>query len=458
MQHEPTIFALASAPGRAGIAVLRLSGTQTAYIVQRLTRQPLPSPRHAVLRRLWRPLDSMLLDHAMLLWFPAPASFTGEDCAELHLHGGRAIVQAVSATLSSEPHVRLAEPGEFTRRAFMNGKLDLTAAEAVADLIHAETEAQLQQALRQHDGALARLYAGWAARLTTCLAHLEASIDFADDDLPPDLAARQAETINILATEISAHLKDERRGERLRDGFRIAILGAPNAGKSSLLNCLAQRDAAIVSATAGTTRDVLEVHLDLGGYPVILADTAGLRPTADAVEQEGIRRAWQQAEQADLKLLVLDGATWPALDPMSLQLLDDYTLCVLNKQDLLPPSTAPSAATPTLALPNTTATALPLSLHTGHGMETLLRVLTERVATALHDRGQPTLTRERHRHALQDGLQDLQAAETGLHQGLEMALVAEHLRRTVRAIGRITGQVDVEVVLDAIFRDFCIGK
>ncbi len=458
MQHEPTIFALASAPGRAGIAVLRLSGTQTAYIVQRLTRQPLPSPRHAVLRRLWRPLDSMLLDHAMLLWFPAPASFTGEDCAELHLHGGRAIVQSVSAALSGEPHVRLAEPGEFTRRAFMNGKLDLTAAEAVADLIHAETEAQLQQALRQHDGALARLYAGWAARLTKCLAHLEASIDFADDDLPPDLAARQAETINILATEISAHLQDERRGERLRDGFRIAILGAPNAGKSSLLNSLAQRDAAIVSATAGTTRDVLEVHLDLGGYPVILADTAGLRPTADTVEQEGIRRAWQQAEQADLKLLVLDGATWPSLDPLSLKLLDDRTFCILNKQDLLPPSTAPAAATLTLALPNTTATALPLSLQTGYGMETLLRVLTERVATALHDRGQPTLTRERHRHALQDGLQELRAAETGLHKGLEMALVAEHLRRTVRAIGRITGQVDVEAVLDAIFRDFCIGK
>ena len=458
MQHEPTIFALASAPGRAGIAVLRLSGTQTALIVERLTRQPLPSPRRAVLRRLWRPLDSMLLDHAMLLWFPAPASFTGEDCAELHLHGGRAIVQAVSAALSGEPHVRLAEPGEFTRRAFMNGKVDLTAAEAVADLIHAETEAQLQQALRQHDGALARLYAGWAARLTTCLAHLEASIDFADDDLPPDLAARQAETINILATEIAAHLQDERRGERLRDGFRIAILGAPNAGKSSLLNSLAQRDAAIVSATAGTTRDVLEVHLDLGGDPVILADTAGLRPTADTVEQEGIRRAWQQAEQADLKLLVLDGATWPALDPLSLKLLDDRTFCILNKQDLLPPSTAPASATPTLALPNTTATALPLSLQTGYGIETLLRVLTERVATALHDRGQPTLTRERHRHALQDGLQELRAAETGLHNGLEMALVAEHLRRTVRAIGRITGQVDVEAVLDTIFRDFCIGK
>lgn len=458
MRHEPTIFALASAPGRAGIAVLRLSGAQTATVIQRLTRQPLPPPRRAVLRRLWRPADSMLLDHAMLLWFPAPASFTGEDCAELHLHGGRAIVQAVSAALAGEPDTHLAEPGEFTRRAFLNGKLDLTAAEAVADLVHAETEAQLQQALRQHAGSLARLYAGWATRLTTCLAHLEASIDFADEDLPPDLASSQAADVATLAAEIASHLQDERRGERLRDGFRIAILGPPNAGKSSLLNRLAQREAAIVSATAGTTRDVLEVHLDLGGYPVILADTAGLRETVDAVEQEGIRRAWHQAEQADLKLLVLDGAAWPALDPMSLQLLDDRTLCILNKQDLLPSATAPAATASTLALPDTTVTALPLSLHTGFGLDAVLRVLTERVAAALHDRGQPTLTRERHRHALQDSLQELQVVQSGLHQCLEMALCAEHLRRAVRALGRITGRVDVEDVLDKIFRDFCIGK
>ncbi len=315
MQQDPTIFALASAPGRAGIAVLRLSGAQAGALLTRLTQRPLPPPRQLTLRHLIRPTDGMLLDRSMVAWFPAPASFTGEDCAELHLHGGRAILQAVSAVLAAQPNTRLAEPGEFTRRAFLNGKLDLTAAEAVADLIHAETEAQLQQALRQHEGGLAQLYAGWATRLTTCLAHLEAAIDFADEELPADLATRQAATIATLATEITSHLQDERRGERLRDGFRIAILGAPNAGKSSLLNRLAQREAAIVSATAGTTRDVLEVHLDLGGYPVILADTAGLRETADAIEQEGIRRAWQQAEQADLKLLVLDGASTPWLDP-----------------------------------------------------------------------------------------------------------------------------------------------
>ncbi|MEJ0061905.1 MAG: tRNA uridine-5-carboxymethylaminomethyl(34) synthesis GTPase MnmE [Alphaproteobacteria bacterium] len=471
-----TIFALASAPGRAGVAVMRISGPLAGEALRQLTGRDLPEPRRAALREFHHP-GGALLDRGLALWFPAPHSFTGEDVAELHLHGGRAIVSGMAAALASMPGLRLAEPGEFTRRGFENGKFDLTEAEAVIDLINAETEAQLRQALRQADGALSRLYEDWRARLLRALAHIEADIDFADEDLPPGLAAARVLELSGLRAELAAHLADNRRGERLRDGYHIAILGPPNAGKSSLLNALARRDAAIVSAVAGTTRDVIELQLDLGGYPVIVADTAGLRESEDAIESEGIRRAAARAGLADLKLLVFDGASLPDLDPMTLALLDDRAMMVVNKQDLIFMENAKEASFPTPhrgeresrlisfdekvnGMPAFAGMTTPfiISLKTNFGIEALIEALTARVAAELADTGQPALTRLRHRTALEECAAHLDRALAGLQEKRETALTAEDVRLAMRALGRITGSVDTEDLLDVIFRDFCVGK
>lgn len=443
-----TIFALASAAGRAGVQVLRLSGPAAGPALCRLTGRSLPPPRQAVLASLYAPDAGPdpgpdageLIDRGLLLWFPGPASFTGEDVAELHLHGGRAVLQAATRALVALG-LRVAEPGEFSRRAFENGKLDLTEAEAIADLVDAETAAQRRQALRQMEGELGRLYEGWRQRLTRALAHLEAEIDFPEEDLPGGLTDAVRPVVETLAAEIAAHLADNSRGERLRDGIAIAILGAPNAGKSSLLNAIARRDVAIVSAQAGTTRDVIEVQLDLGGYPVQLADTAGLREAAEAIEAEGIRRALDRAGRADLKLLVFD-ATQPP-DAATLALADNNALLVLNKADW------PGAAT---ALPGHDA--LTVSAATGAGLAGLLTALEQAVAARFNPAGAPALTRARHRAALE-------ACRDSLRRALGAPLpelAAEDVRLASRALGRITGRVDVEDLLDVIFRDFCIGK
>jgi len=379
------------------------------------------------------------LDDGLVLWFPAPKSVTGEDVAELHLHGSRGVLAAVMAALS-RLGLRLAEPGEFTRRAFLNGKLDLTQAEAVADLVAAETEAQRRQALRQLDGQLGEIYRGWGERLLRLLAHLEAAIDFPDEELPPQIEAEVADGSERLAKEIERHLTDGHRGERLRDGIAVAIVGPPNAGKSSLLNQLARREAAITSPIAGTTRDVIEVAIDLAGYPVVLADTAGLRDSADMIEQEGLRRALKRAEEAELRLFVVDAcrsedasgaAAWPGPD----------TLLVANKIDL---------ATDRDALP---AGAIPVSALTGEGLPALIAALASRIEQT-YDIAAPVLTRARHREALETALVALQRSLTaGLPE-----LRAEDLRLTWRSLGRITGRVDVEDLLDVIFADFCLGK
>ncbi|MCB2102434.1 MAG: tRNA uridine-5-carboxymethylaminomethyl(34) synthesis GTPase MnmE, partial [Rhodobacterales bacterium] len=361
------------------------------------------------------------------------------DVAELHLHGGRAVVAGVLAALAARPGLRLAEPGEFTRRAFDNGRLDLTEVEGLADLIAAETEAQRRQALRQMRGALGALCEGWRGRLVHALAYLEATIDFSDEDITVDLDGQVRPVLADLRTAISAHLDDGHRGERLRDGVRIAIVGPPNAGKSSLLNALARRDVAIVSETAGTTRDVIEVHLDLGGAPVIVADTAGLRDTVDAVEAEGVRRARARAAEADLRLLVLD-ATGP-LD-VSLDPGEGETLVLVNKVDLAPPGWAPPAG------------ALALSVKTGAGLDHLLTALAERVGGAADAGAAALITRARHREALTETLAALDRCDG---DG-DPELLAEDLRLAARALGRIAGRVDVEDLLDVIFRDFCIGK
>ncbi|MDR6769413.1 tRNA uridine-5-carboxymethylaminomethyl(34) synthesis GTPase MnmE [Azospirillum sp. BE72] len=439
-----TIFALATAPGRSGVAVVRISGPEAGSALAALTGRPLPAPRRAVLTKLRDPRTGDMLDDALVLRFTGPASFTGEDVVELHLHGGRAVVAGVIEALATLPGLRLAEPGEFTRRAFENGKLDLTEAEAVADLIDAETNAQRRQALRQMEGALGRLYDAWRERLTRALAHIEADIDFAEDDLPGGVTDAVRPVVAGLADEIAAHLDDGGRGERLREGLHIAIVGAPNAGKSSLLNALARRDAAIVSARAGTTRDIIEVHLDLGGYPVVLADTAGLREAAaDEVEEEGIRRARDRAARADVKVAVFDATTLPDLDPATLDLIDRDTVVVFNKTDLATAIDLRPDLSPIL-----------VSAQTGAGLRALEEKLTEFSADRLAIGSAPSLTRARHRAALTECREALlRALDAPLPE-----LAAEDVRLASRALGRITGRVDVEDLLDVIFRDFCIGK
>jgi tRNA modification GTPase len=305
-----TIFALSSGPGRAGVAVVRISGRRAHTALEAVVGR-CPSPRHASYAPICHPETGEALDRGLILWLPGPGSATGEDMAELHVHGGRAVVDGVLDALAHVAGLRPAEPGEFTRRAFDNGKLDLTQVEGLADLIAAETVAQRRQALRQMDGALAALYESWRGSLVRASAHAEAAIDFSDEELPPDLVDRLAADVRDLRAEIEAHLDDNHLGERLRDGIQIAIVGAPNVGKSSLINALAKRDAAIVAPTPGTTRDVIEVHLDLGGYPVTVADTAGLRESADEVEAEGVARARARASAADFVLRVHDASQWP---------------------------------------------------------------------------------------------------------------------------------------------------
>lgn len=442
--ERDTIFALATPAGRSGVAVLRVSGPHAGAALEALTGRALPQPRIAMLRRLIG-ADDVPIDDALVLWFPAPHSFTGEDVAELHLHGGPAVIAAALAALSSRENLRLAQAGEFTRRAFENGKLDLAEVEGIADLIAAETEAQRRQALRQAEGALSRLHDLWRERLLRALARLEALIDFPDEDLPLQLRASIDSEIEDLQSEIARHLADQHRGERLRDGLAIAILGAPNVGKSSILNRLAQREAAIVSAVAGTTRDVIEVRLDLAGYPVTIADTAGLRESADEIEAEGVKRALARAEHADLKLLVFDAGRWPAIDAETAKLIDDAALCVLNKAELLrePEPVAVEGRA-----------VIEVSARTGLGIEALVTAIGTRAADLMASGEGVVVTRARHRAALEE-------CEAALARAVEAALPelkAEDLRLALRALGRIAGRVDVEDVLDLIFKEFCIGK
>lgn len=444
-----TIFALASAPGRSGVAVVRVSGPSAEAAIQALCARPTPAPRKAVLRRLVCPVSGETIDHGLVLWFPAPHSFTGEPVAEFHLHGGRAVVAAALAALAGLPGVRPAEPGEFSRRAFEHGKLDLTAAEGLADLIGAETAAQRRLALSQFEGGLGRLYEAWRTQLIQLGARIEAEIDFSDQDLPGNVLETVGPSLAELRAAIEDHLRDGRRGERLREGVAIAIIGAPNVGKSTLMNALARREVAIVSPRAGTTRDVLEVALDFGGYPVVLADTAGIRPPEDEIEGEGVRRAEARAAAADLRLAVFDAGEWPRVDPVILGLVDGNTIPVINKADL-------GAERAGLAGPVVVGgqPAVVVSARTGGG----LAALVERVGTAVAERtstgDSPLLTRERHRRALEAAAGHLDRAVTA--PALE--LVAEDVRLAARALGQITGRVDIDDTLDVIFREFCIGK
>jgi tRNA modification GTPase len=439
-----TIFALASGRGRAGVAVVRVSGPGAAGALRALTGRETPVARRAALREFRDPANGELLDRGLAVWFPAPRSYTGEDVAELHVHAGPAVVSSIADALSRMASTRPAEPGEFTRRAFLNGKMDLTAAEGVADLVAAESAAQLRQALRQLDGALGRLYEGWRRRVVAASARLEAAIDFPDEDLPDGLVAGARATARALETEIRGHLDDGRRGERLREGVSVAIVGPPNAGKSTLLNLLARRDAAIVSPIAGTTRDVIDIDIDLDGYPVRIADTAGLRRSADAVEAEGVRRAQKRAAHADFKIVVLDATQWPEIGAAK-ETIDAGSVVLLNKIDLKP---APGA----LALGGQKV--WPVSLASGEGFEAAHGAIAARVRELADTGPAPALTRARHRAALETCAAALDRAQGAT----QPELVAEDFRLAARSLGRITGAVDVEELLDAIFREFCIGK
>lgn len=436
MMQRQTIFALTTAPGRAAVAVVRVSGPDARNCANTLTKKNDFVPRATRVLTLFRP-DGEVLDTALLLWFEGPTSFTGEDIVEFHVHGGRAVVEALCEALASVPNVRPAEPGEFTRRAVENGKLDLTQAEAIADLVDAETESQRKQAVRQYDGALSGLIEDMRAKLVHALAFVEAAIDFADEELPEETLEQGRGLAADVRGSVAAHLAD-RHGELIRDGLQVAIIGPPNAGKSSLLNALAKREVAIVTATPGTTRDVIEVRLNLDGYAVVLADTAGLRDPAEAIEAEGVRRALARAADADMVLWLRDGSSDEKPSILPENIVSKPLLTVWNKTDLSWP--APREG-------------LRISAKTGEGMAGLVTAIAAQAKAMLGGTGVP-FTRPRHRFALEEALTALTRAEAAT----EAELFAEDVRLALRALGRVVGTVDIEEVLDVVFRDFCIGK
>ncbi|XP_061739484.1 tRNA modification GTPase GTPBP3, mitochondrial isoform X1 [Nerophis ophidion] len=473
-----TIFALSSGHGKCGVAVVRISGPASTTALRCMASQTrrLPVPRTALLRSIKHPHSEEVLDRGLVLWFPAPHSFTGEDSVEFHIHGGPAVTAAVLQALGSVPGMRPAEAGEFTRRAFQAGKLDLTEVEGLGDLIHAETEAQRRQALRQMSGDLGRLYQDWSHKLKRCLAHVEAFIDFSEDELIEDGVLNKVDAmVRDLQGEMERHLQDERRGERLRSGVQVVIAGATNAGKSSLLNMLCRRPAAIVSPIAGTTRDVVETSLDIGGFPVVLSDTAGLRDCLDLVEREGVRRARERVEQADLTLVVVDCSRLPMDVQQAAAFLQDHLgsflstqehihtalqsdrcLLVLNKVDLLPEEQGQMLKKELGCI-----SGLPvcvMSCHTNEGLQAFLTTLHNRVKTLCGNplSDAPTLTQARHRAHLQHCVAALDQYQR--YRDLDLALAAEGVRLALTSLGRITGKIGPEEILDIIFKDFCIGK
>ena len=455
MPDRSTIFALSSGRPPAAIAVVRVSGPRAGFALEKLIGR-LPEPRKAALARVRDPASGEIIDEALALWFPAPHSETGEDVAELQLHGGQAVIAGVLDALAMIEGCRPAEAGEFTRRAFENGRLDLTAVEGLADLIAAETQAQRRLAFRQLKGLIGDRAEAWRRRLIEALALVEARIDFSDEaDVPEDLLGPALHAAQQLRDEIAGVLADGRRGERLRDGLVVAIAGPPNAGKSTLLNRLARREAAIVSPYAGTTRDVIEVHLDLDGYPVTLLDTAGIRDSAEPVEQEGVRRARERAAAADLVLWVIDpSAGGLAANGYPENLADAEIWLVRNKIDLAGSS---SCANATESDNSECKFTLSISALTGIGMDALTAALSAYAKTYFAATESAVITRARHRHALEETVAALDRALARDHSTDE-ELIAEELRSAATTLGRLTGRVDVEDILDVIFRDFCIGK
>jgi tRNA modification GTPase len=455
--QDQTIFALSSGRPPSAIAVVRVSGAQAGHVLESLAGRR-AAPRVAV-RAMLRDRSGDAIDDAVVLWFPGPKSATGEDVAEFHVHGSRAVLNTLFAALASFPGVRAAEPGEFTRRAFENGKIDLTEAEGLDDLIHADTDRQRRQALRQLQGLLGDRARDWRKQLIEASALIEAGIDFSDEgDVPGDLTAPALAKIAELRRQIEETLAASVQSERLRDGLTVAIAGPPNAGKSTLLNRLARREAAIVSPYAGTTRDVIEVHLDLDGYPVTLIDTAGIRETEDPIEQEGVRRARDRAASADLVLWLTDSDSDADL---SSQIVRDGAVSVWrirNKTDLL--AAKIDGANPRQLKANlgqgASGVVFRISAARGDGVDDLLAAVTAFAGTWFGVGETAAITRLRHRSLLQEAAASLAKAGALAGQGDE--LIAEKLRISVHLLGVLLGRVDIEDVLDSIFRDFCIGK
>lgn len=446
--QQDSIVALASGAVPTGVAVLRISGAAAGPVLRTLTGKDLPPPRKLTLRTVREVAGGEVLDRGLIVWFPGPASFTGEDVAELHLHGGPAVVSGVldaiiRAGLSLSLPCRLAEPGEFTRRAFENERLDLVEVEALSDLVRAETAAQRRQALSAAGGSAHAMFARWRAMLQTALSYIEASIDFADEDLPEALEQAAAAAVTGVLSEVRAELGKADAGIRLRQGYLIAIVGPPNAGKSSLLNALAGREAAIVSSIPGTTRDIVEVSMDLGGYPVTLADTAGLRESADAVEAEGVRRARGLAERADLTVLVLDSGHWPTLPADLGGMRAEADILVWSKADLWVANT-----------PAATADVFAVSAKTGDGIDTLLAALLDHARQDLAAGEAAVVTRRRHRESLETVHELLSEWSVALEPEVQAHLI----HQANRGLSKILGRSDIEDVLDLIFREFCIGK
>ena len=443
-----TIFAQCSARGKAGVAVFRISGPNALKALELLMNKSLTSlmPRTLYLRKIYRPKNAAIIDESMVVFFQGNESFTGEDSVEIYTHGSLAVIQLLSEALSLLPDLRIAEPGEFARRSFLNGKMDLTAAEGLADLIDAETELQHKQAIIQLSGGLQNIYDNWRTQLISIIGLIEAYIDFPDEDIPEETLDEIQKSTKRLIEEIKNHLNDNNRGERLRNGIKLAIIGQPNVGKSSLLNHLMQREMSIVSNIAGTTRDVIEGHLDIGGYPIILQDTAGINEhTLDVIEQEGVNKAWHTAKDSDIKIIMYDSTeTNPDLHRFS-DLADNNTIAVFNKADLALQNIPKKVHNiPTIST----------SIKTSHGITALIGAIISSASNLASPTESPQLTRARHRSQLE------RAVEYLSHFMIQndLVLAAEDLRMTVRSISNITGKITVDEVLGEIFSNFCIGK
>lgn len=443
MDHQ-TIYALSTAYGKSGVAIIRISGPKAVQSIVQLTTIDVNSlqPRYAYFADI-KNQSGRLLDKAVVLYFKAPHSFTGEDVVELQVHGSKAVIASVLEALSLIPCFRLAEPGEFSKRAFYNQKMDLTAAEGLADLIDSETSEQQKYALRQMEGSLKGLYDGWRQQLLNVMAHLEAYIDFPDEELPADIIDNLQNTVFKVKEQIQSHLNSDNIGERLRDGFRVVILGEPNAGKSSLLNAIARREAVIVSDIAGTTRDAIDIHLDIGGYPVIFTDTAGLRETTETIEQKGIELAYSKAKDADVVICLFDGLK---NTPQEFEnIAENKKIYIANKADKLNPEQKSTLQAQGYLL---------LSAKYNQGIDSLLSAISQKIKDKFSANSGALITRQRYREALNNTAVYLQE----FNFNKEIELTAEDIRLSIREIGKITGRIEVDEILDKIFGSFCIGK
>jgi tRNA modification GTPase len=442
-----TIYALSTGPGVSGVAIIRVSGEDTKRVIQSLTNKTLPAPRLATLRKINKINTSELIDEGIVLWFPGPESYTGEDMAEFHIHGSKAVVDALHASISKVENCRLAEPGEFTKLAFQNGKINLLKAESIADLISAETEIQRQQAIKIMNGKSADKFNSLREKLLKILSHVEAKIDFPDEDLPKDILKNIKKISNEVILDIKKILDDQKVGERIREGFKIAIIGPTNAGKSSLLNHLSNRDVAIVSEIAGTTRDVIEMHLNIDGFPIVVSDTAGIRDSKNEIEKKGIKLALDKAENADLKLIVIDAKNVDFKGVLK-ELMDENAILVINKSDLLKED---------LNLEIKNFEHVLISVKHNLNLEDLILKIKNKLKNKFITSEDILITRERHRQHLEQSLTYLKNFQEK-NKAEDFDKAAEDLRLATRYLGMIVGKVDVDEILGSIFNDFCIGK